>query len=326
MTNKLHKHHLQNVPTSKGSMHTIHSIAEYIEILKKIRRYGFNGRSEKKYAYYFRGEPANYGDSSGTPNIGRNGRLGKETEIFRECERRLPNDFAQCRSTFEKLVLMQHYRVPTRLLDISLDPLQALFFALFHDIRSSNEREDCDAVILVYEVPKDEIKDHHSDAVSVVSNIALYPSRKGSLDITQFPNNDKDQEDLNESWEIKFLHHEIQAEKPYFKECIKKNDMESVFCVHPLLDNPRIRAQQGAFLLFGINGNRTKLATLDSSKSSHIKMQKIIITESSKSTMREELAALGRTVDTVYPDWEGVSDYFARFWDKDPRDYFKQEK
>ena len=28
-------------------MHTIHSIAEYIEILKKIRRYGFNGRSEK---------------------------------------------------------------------------------------------------------------------------------------------------------------------------------------------------------------------------------------------------------------------------------------
>lgn len=67
----------------------IHSIAEYIEILKKFRRDGFDGQGEKKYAYYFRGEPADYGKTSGTPNIGRNGRLEKETEIFRECERRL---------------------------------------------------------------------------------------------------------------------------------------------------------------------------------------------------------------------------------------------
>ena len=135
-------------------MLVIHSVAEYIEILKDFRRDGFGGRDAKDCAYYFRGEPADYGESSGTPNIGRNGRLEKETEIFRECERRLPSDFAQCHSTFEKLVLMQHYRVPTRLLDISLDPLQALFFALFHDVRSCNERDDCDAVVLAYEVPK----------------------------------------------------------------------------------------------------------------------------------------------------------------------------
>jgi hypothetical protein len=101
--------------------------------------------------------------------------------------------------------------------------------------------------------------------------------------------------------------------------------MESVFCVHPLLDNPRIRAQQGAFLLFGINGNRNKLASLESSKNSHIKMKKIIVAESAKPEIREELAALGKTIDTVYPDWDGVSDYFARFWNKEPRDYSKQE-
>ena len=306
-------------------MPVIHSIAEYIEILKDCRRDGFGGRDAKECAYYFRGEPADYGESSGTPNIGRNGRLEKETEIFRECERRLPSDFAQCHSTFEKLVLMQHYRVPTRLLDISLDPLQALFFALFHDVRSCNERDDCDAVVLAYEVPKYEIKDYHSDAVSVVSNIALYSSKKGSLEISRFPDDENARKELNEYWEIRHLRHEIQAEKSYFENCIVKKDMESVFCVHPLLDNPRIRAQQGAFLLFGINGNRNKLATLESSKNTHIKMKKIIVAESAKPEIREELAALGKTIDTVYPDWDGVSDYFARFWNKEPRDYFKQE-
>ena len=32
--------------------------------------------------------------------------------------------------------------------------------------------------------------------------------------------------------------------------------------------------------------------------------------------MREELGILGTTVDTVYPDWDGVADYFNRFYGK----------
>ena len=159
----------------------------------------------------------------------------------------------------------------------------------------------------------------------MVSNITLYSSKKGSLDISRFPDDENDRKELNEYWEIRHLRHEIQAEKSYFEDCIVKKDMESVFCVHPLLDNPRIRAQQGAFLLFGINGNRNKLATLESSKNTHIEMKKITVAESAKPKMREELAALGKTIDTVYPDWDGVSDYFARFWNKEPRNYFRQE-
>jgi hypothetical protein len=302
-------------------MHIANSVAEFLEILKTFYRNGFEGccECEKKYDYYYRGEPLDFGKTAGIPNIARNNRLEKETEIFRECERRLPAEFSRCKSTFEKLVLMQHYRIPTRLLDISVDPLQALFFAVFHDVRSANESDDKDAVVLVYEVQKNEIKDYHSDAVSVVSNIALYPLDKGILDISHL--NDKD--NFNNNWEIKYLHHEIQAEKPYFEECINKDDMESVFCVHPLLDNPRIKSQQGAFLLFGINGNRTQLATIETSKKTHIKMEKIIIPSQAKNDIREELFVLGRGIDTVYPDWDGVSDYFARFWNKQPREYFK---
>lgn len=35
--------------------------------------------------------------------------INKESDLIRECERRLPMEFAACKSTFEKLVKMQHY-------------------------------------------------------------------------------------------------------------------------------------------------------------------------------------------------------------------------
>ncbi|MBR2091171.1 MAG: FRG domain-containing protein [Fibrobacter sp.] len=306
-------------------MFEIHSIADYIDVLLRFRHEGIT-HNPKDCVYYYRGEPEDYKETSGTPSIKRFG-LEKETSLFRECERRLPEEFARCKSTFEKLALMQHYMIPTRLLDITPDSLQALFFALYHDpaFEGPNPNDNKDAVILVYEVLKNEIKDYHSDAVSVVANIALYPSSKGSLDISHFHCSYHDRADFNKSehWEIHHLLHEIKAEKPHFVDWINKDDMESVFCVHPLLDNPRIRSQQGLFLLFGIDGNRNKLATIESSKSTHIKMQKIVIPAKAKPQIREELMVLGKSIDTVYPDWNGVRDYLKRFWEKEPREYYK---
>ena len=99
--------------------------------------------------------------------------------------------------------------------------------------------------------------------------------------------------------------------------------MKSIYCVHPLLDNPRIKAQQGAFLLFGMNGDKHHIATLESNKGPEIRMTKIHIPQSAKLRLREELNLLGRTIDNVYPDWDGVSDFFARFYNKSVEEYYK---
>lgn len=67
--------------------------------------------------------------------------------MFLEINMKCPNDFAQVNSAFEKLVRMQHYSLPTKLLDLTANPLAALFFAV-------KENLDKDAEVLIFHIPK----------------------------------------------------------------------------------------------------------------------------------------------------------------------------
>lgn len=90
-----------------------------------------------------------------------------EDKIFKEVISLFPEETLAQRSTVEKLFLMQHYRFPTRLLDISKNPLVDLFFACFADKgRESSLKED--GVVYVYAVPTEEIKFSDSDTVSIL--------------------------------------------------------------------------------------------------------------------------------------------------------------
>ena len=289
-------------------MEPINSIADLLDNLKHIERKGLDGH-RNGVRYYYRGEPEVY-ESGATPSIGRHDRLKKETQIFREAERRLPDEFAGCKSTFEKLVLMQHYQIPTRIMDITTSALQAVFFACYNDPdygMSEEKQGRKDGVVYVYEVPDDKIKNYHSDVVSILANIAICDS--GNLDIRGIPADEEhDRKLFNSNWKIKHLVHEIRAEKPYFTEWIKKKDMESIFCVHPLLSNPRIRAQQGAFLIYGIDGDKLHLAQWKNESDGMIR-RKMIIPAKAKKNLLKELKMLGLTIDIVYPDWKGARQF-----------------
>ena len=150
-------------------MEEVRSVAEYIECLKGYQRSGLCGyRPEVRY--YYRGESRDYGRTSGQAMIGRGNWLEghNEAKLFRECERRLTDEFLDCKSTFEKLVMMQHYGIPTRILDISLDPLVALFFALYLDPRGRKD-DSGDGIVLVYEVPENSIKNYREKTLYPVN-------------------------------------------------------------------------------------------------------------------------------------------------------------
>lgn len=216
--------------------------------------------------------------------------IQNENRIFRDIIAQSPADFKGCTSTFEKLIKMQHYSLPTRLLDITTNPLVALYFAC--------ENDAVDGKLFRFEVQTSDIKYFDSDAVSVVSNIAKRPI---DFSIEEF--RDLDCVDFNAESDIIYLLHEIKYEKPHFQNVIDSKDIESVFCVKPMLDNPRIIRQSGAFFLYGINGNKSKPALFN------FDYKVYIINKAHKQKIRKQLEALCIDKSTLFPEVEHVAEH-----------------
>ena len=193
---------------------------------------------------------------------------------------------------------MQHYSLPTRLLDITTNPLIALFFSCS---KGKEPRENGEVVVI--RIPKIEIKYFDSDTVSVISNISRRPS-----DFSLPPENG-DIKVFNNNQKIRFLLHEIKKEKPYFEPHINPHHLESVVCVKPKLNNARIIRQDGAFMLFGINRKKTSPAILLPGFTATTQRRRILINTREKTNILRQLEAFGITKATIYPEIERVAEH-----------------
>ena len=99
----------------------INSVSEFIE---KIVQLDKEGGAES----FYRGHADR--DWELLPSIFRtpNG-IANEHLLFRDMVAHVPQDFSECKSALDYLVQMQHYELPTRLLDVTTNPLVALYFA-----------------------------------------------------------------------------------------------------------------------------------------------------------------------------------------------------
>lgn len=276
----------------KRDYQKIGSIRTFIERLEAL-----SIENTHDSVFYFRGH-SDHENFKLIPSIYRDTEwIRNEHRMFREIIMKCPNDFHNAKTAFEKLVKMQHYSLPSRLLDLTENPLAALFFAV-------REIPDKDAEVLIFKIPKADIKYYDSDTVSILSNLAKRPE---SFEIESTKNLNKNK--FNQSDGISYLIHEIKEEKPYFEAKIISSHIESVLCVKPKLDNPRIIRQDGAFFIFGINGHKLEPANVPEAYQVTTSSSRLIINKSGKTKILEQLAALGINESTLFPEIDSVSRY-----------------
>ena len=89
-----------------------------------------------------------------------------EDVIYREVISKAPQDFLG-KNTLESLALMQHYGVPTRILDLTESALVALYFAC-----SNSKKDDLNGEIIVFDIPTESVRYYNSDRVTILANLA----------------------------------------------------------------------------------------------------------------------------------------------------------
>ena len=90
-----------------------------------------------------------------------------EDKLFRDMVAHEPQSFSECTSALDYLVKMQHYGLPTRLLDLTMNPLVSLYFAC-----EKAEAYPVDGAVYLFSVPEAKVKHYDSDTVSVLANLA----------------------------------------------------------------------------------------------------------------------------------------------------------
>jgi len=222
-----------------------------------------------------------------------------EKEIFNEVISIFPDEMLRQETAVEKLFIMQHFRFPTRLLDISKNPLVDLFFACFTD-KGQDSTKDKDGIVYTYAVPTKEIKFSDSDTVALLANICKRPT-EGPYIL------DKTKKDDDTSFG--YLAYEIGQERLGFNaDLITWEGLNDVVCLRPRMNNPRIIRQSGYFFLFGINGEKKNCAKMPEK---WIK-DPIVIPAASKEPILKELDRMGYDEGFFYPDFEHVNNVIRR--------------
>ncbi len=264
-------------PASFKALAELRTVSVFLDQIKTVRRlWKMNSSAEnalQRKQLWFRGQP-DAGD-------------GLRPKLYRRAYRYAIDDEAEIRqqfkiralqlitgrvpqSEFEWYFLMQHYGVPTRLLDWTDNPLLALYFAVAARIDSSV----CDA------------------AVWILDPWWLNSGMKGISG------------PILPDWE-EARRYLFELEDAFSKERAFVGKLKNPAAIDPPHVDRRVAVQGSHFVIYG----KTKdLVSLRKSKSRGAHLAKLVLNSESLEAMRRELSEYGISHFSVFPDLQGLGE------------------
>ena len=274
-------------------------------------------RDDDGAEYFFRGECCNWATRNNADigsafdcSLDRDKyRYENERALYQEALRHNVVSFAEDKTMAERIARMQHYWLPTRFADLSINALQATLFAAGGCQPDGRGVRDLDGFIRVIKVAKHKMKSFTSDIIVAISHLPL-------VDADNIHPENGSKRDLG------YLAYEMQSERPTFEldSCGKRgislyDEIQQVWAFKPLMNNPRIRNQGGLFLAFGCRDGKEPLHPTFSERDytnpnapsyGIAQVGFVRIAAAAKKTILDQLRMFGMTEEAVYPDLQNV--------------------
>lgn len=220
----------------------ITSVDEYMKEISNLNQNKKNPNAQ----LFFRGQAVDYWDIR--PSIFREQMLSVEHYLMSEPLRQVPDEFINLGCSFEIMEKYQHYGMCTRLLDVTTNPLVALYFACEHYAieeyrdRESGHVEKMSPQGIVYFKEENMPLKYNDLDVKIISRLASY--------------------DLNDDHTLEEIVGKLCEDEIISTEQVKRwsdekgliefiHICQNVCTVLPVMNNDRLIRQSGAFLLPG---------------------------------------------------------------------------